>query len=76
MKTAQKNTRLNDNLVTAFARYASCGFESFRHRIADQLSLQGYELAGQYNLEVYGPPTEKPEDYVSYIWIPLKKKNE
>lgn len=39
-------------------------------------SLQGYELAGQYNLEVYGPPTEKPEDYVSYIWIPLKKKNE
>ena len=36
-------------------------------------ALQGYELAGKYNLEVYGPPTENPEDYVSYIWIPLKK---
>ena len=45
MKTAQKNTRLIDSLVTAFARYASCGFDSFRHRIADQLSLQGFELS-------------------------------
>lgn len=36
-------------------------------------ALQGYELAGKYNLEVYGPPTENPEDYESYIWIPLKK---
>ncbi len=36
-------------------------------------SLQGYELAGKYNLEVYGPPAEKPEDTESYIWIPLKK---
>lgn len=36
-------------------------------------SLKGYTLAGNYSLEVYGPPTEKPEDYESYIWIPLKK---
>ena len=36
-------------------------------------SLKGYELAGGYNLEVYGPPAEKPEDTESYIWIPLKK---
>ena len=36
-------------------------------------ALQGYELAGKYNLEVYGPPTENPDDYISYIWIPLKK---
>ncbi len=38
-------------------------------------TLKGYELAGNYSLEVYCPPTEKPEDTVSYIWIPLKKTN-
>ena len=36
-------------------------------------ALQGYELAGKYNLEVYGSPSENPDDYISYIWIPLKK---
>lgn len=36
-------------------------------------SLKGYSLAGNYSLEIYEPPTEKPEDYESYIWIPLKK---
>ncbi len=36
-------------------------------------ALQGYELAGKYNLEVYGPPAENPEDNENYIWIPLKK---
>lgn len=36
-------------------------------------TLKGYSLAGNYSLEIYGPPTEKPEDYESYIWIPLKK---
>ena len=36
-------------------------------------SLKGYALAGNYSLEVYAPPAEKPEDTVSYIWIPLKK---
>ncbi len=36
-------------------------------------TLKGYVLAGNYSLEVYSPPTENPEDYESYIWIPLKK---
>lgn len=36
-------------------------------------SLRGYELAGKYNLEVYSPPAENPEDDENYIWIPLKK---
>ena len=36
-------------------------------------SLKGYELAGNYSMEVYTPPTEKPEDTVSYICVPLKK---
>ncbi len=36
--------------------------------------LKGYSLAGNYSLEVYGPPAEKPEDCESYIWIPLKKE--
>ena len=36
-------------------------------------SLKGYRLAGNYNLEVYGPPVENPQDYVSYIWVPLTK---
>ena len=35
-------------------------------------TLKGYTLAGNYSLEIYGPPTENPEDYESYIWIPLK----
>ena len=37
-------------------------------------TLKGYTLAGNYSLEVYGPPTEKPEDYECYIWIPLKRE--
>lgn len=45
MKTAQKNTYFNNRLVAAFSRYTPSGFESFRHRIADQLALQGYELS-------------------------------
>ena len=36
-------------------------------------SLTGYELAGNYSLEVYMPPAEDPADTISYIWIPLKK---
>ncbi len=36
-------------------------------------SLRGYELAGNYSLEVYGPPAENPEDYLSYIWVPIRK---
>ena len=38
-------------------------------------TLKGYSLAGNYSFEVYGPLKEKPEDYESYIWIPLKKNN-
>ena len=36
-------------------------------------SLKGYSLAGNYNIEAYGPPCENPEEEESYIWIPLKK---
>ena len=36
-------------------------------------NLKGYELAGNYSLEAYEPPAEKPEDQLSYIWIPMKK---
>ena len=37
-------------------------------------NLKGYTLAGNYSLEAYAPPAEKPEDTLSYIWIPLKKE--
>ena len=37
-------------------------------------NLKGYSLAGNYSLEFYMPPAEKPEDNVNYIWIPLKKE--
>ncbi len=36
-------------------------------------SETSYQLAGNYSLEVYMPPAEKPEDNVSYICIPLKR---
>lgn len=36
-------------------------------------NLRGYALAGNYNLEFYGPPAEKPGEMLSYIWVPLKK---
>ena len=36
-------------------------------------SLKGYMLAGSYNLEVYTPMAEDPNDNVAYIWVPLKK---
>ena len=36
-------------------------------------SLTGYELAGNYSIEIYMPPAENPADNVSYIWVPLKK---
>ena len=38
-------------------------------------ALQGYSLAGNYSIEVYMPPAEKPEDTVSYICVPLKKES-
>ena len=36
-------------------------------------SLTGYELAGNYSIEIYMPPAENPADTINYIWIPLKK---
>ena len=38
-------------------------------------SLKDYELAGNYSLEFYLPPARNPADTVSYIAIPLKKRN-
>lgn len=32
-----------------------------------------YELAGNYDIEMYTPPAEKPEDTYSEIWVPVKK---
>ena len=32
-----------------------------------------YTLAGNYNIEMYTPPREKPEENYSEIWIPVKK---
>ena len=35
-------------------------------------ALQGYSLAGEYDIEVYLPPEEGSEDMKVYIWVPLK----
>ena len=32
-----------------------------------------YRLAGNYNIEMYAPPAEKPEDTYSEIWLPVVK---
>ena len=34
-----------------------------------------YELAGNYSFEVYCPPAQDPQEQLSFIWVPLKKKN-
>lgn len=36
-------------------------------------ALQGYSLAGEYDIEVYLPPEEGSKDMSVYIWVPLKK---
>lgn len=36
-------------------------------------SCKTYEFAGNYNIEMYTPISEKPEDNYSEIWIPVKK---
>lgn len=36
-------------------------------------SCKTYRLAGNYNVEVYTPPAEKPEDTYSEIWLPVEK---
>jgi AraC family transcriptional regulator len=32
-----------------------------------------YKLGGNYNIELYAPPAENPEDAYSEIWIPIEK---
>lgn len=36
-------------------------------------ALQGYSLAGDYDIEVYLPPEDGAQDMRVYIWVPLKK---
>lgn len=36
-------------------------------------SLQGYSLAGDYDIEVYLPPMEGSEEMSIAIWVPLRK---
>jgi AraC family transcriptional regulator len=36
-------------------------------------ALQGYSLAGDYDVEVYLPPMDGKEDMTVAIWVPLKK---
>lgn len=36
-------------------------------------SCKSYKLAGNYNIEMYTPPCQNPEDNYSEIWIPVEK---
>ena len=36
-------------------------------------SCKEYKLAGNYNVEMYAPPAENPEDNYCEIWIPVEK---
>ncbi len=36
-------------------------------------SCKAYRLAGNYNIELYAPPCDNPEDNYSEIWVPLVK---
>lgn len=36
-------------------------------------SCREYRLGGNYNIELYAPPAENPEDTYSEIWIPIEK---
>jgi len=36
-------------------------------------SCKEYKLAGNYNIELYTPPQENPDDYYCEIWIPVEK---
>ena len=36
-------------------------------------ALQGYSLAGEYDIEVYLPPEDGSDDMKVFIWVPLKK---
>jgi AraC family transcriptional regulator len=35
-------------------------------------SMTNYQLAGNYNIEMYGPLSKNPDDYYCEIWIPVK----
>ena len=35
-------------------------------------SSKSYQLAGNYNIEMYGPMTDDPDAYYCEIWIPVK----
>ena len=36
-------------------------------------SCKEYKLAGNYNVEMYTPPQENPDDYYCEIWVPVEK---
>lgn len=36
-------------------------------------SCKAYKLAGNYNIEMYTPPCENPEENYSEIWVPVEK---
>lgn len=36
-------------------------------------SCKEYKLGGNYNIEMYTPPCERPEDNYSEIWVPVEK---
>ena len=36
-------------------------------------TLREYRLSGNYNIELYTPAAEKPEDNYSEIWVPIEK---
>ncbi len=36
-------------------------------------ALQGYSLAGDYDVEIYLPPMDGREEMTVAIWVPLKK---
>lgn len=35
-------------------------------------SSKAYKLAGNYNIEMYMPPCENPEENYCEIWIPVE----
>lgn len=37
-------------------------------------NCKDYKLAGNYNIEMYTPLCDDPDDYYSEIWIPVEKK--
>ena len=36
-------------------------------------SCKAYKLAGNYNIEMYTPPCDNPEENYNEIWIPVEK---